>query len=256
MTPEQTDATETQEADPDAEAAVGVEEPAPDPVRLARHPHVVALTRQVQGLLADQHRVLVGLAGLPGAGKSEVADVLVSRLRVLGVPAASVPMSGFRLDQREVLRLGRASRYGAPDTFDVGGYVALLRRLRAGDESVVLAPRYDHDLQQPVGSALPVVPAVRVVVTVGSYLLLRHDDLGRPAVDDMTMPGWNRVRDQLDTCWYVETDPSLRAERLAARRAARGRPEATTGWVMGDDDVDARLVEGTRSRADGVVDWG
>ena len=211
------------------------------------HPAVRALAQQVKTVLADRHRVVVGLAGPPGTGKSTVAAALVARLRVLGTPTALVPMDGFHMDQRELVRLGRAERKGAPDTFDVGGYLALLRRLRAADEPVVLAPRFDRDLEQSVGSALPVPSAVRVVVTEGNYLLLRAADLGRPASDDVSMTAWKKVRDHLDACWFVDVDPEVRTERLVARHVAHGRsPEAAREWVMRNDEVNARLVDSTR----------
>ena len=220
------------------------------------HPAVLALASQVKRVLGDRRRVVVGLAGPPGTGKSTVAAALVTRMRVLGTPTALVPMDGFHLDQRELERLGRADRKGAPDTFDVAGYVALLRRLRAADEPVVLAPRFDRDLEQSIGSALPVTPATRVVLTEGNYLLLRHADLPRPLSEDPSMAGWDQVEEHLDACWFVDVDPAVRVERLVARHVAHGRsPEAALEWVLRNDEVNARLVDGTRSRADGVVPW-
>lgn len=229
----------------------------PVPVDPTRHPDIVALVSRTKSLLADRHRVLVGLTGPSGAGKTMVAEAFVSRLRVLGTSAVVVPMDGFHLDQREIVRLGRAGRDWAPDTIDVGGYVSLLERLRAADEPVVLAPRFDHELRQPIGSALPVLPAVRVVVTVGEYLLVRHSDLGRPASDAVNMTAWNRVRGLLDTCWFVAADEAARGERLLARYLAHGLdPEAAASRIAGTDEAYAPLVQATRSRADGVVAWG
>ena len=81
-------------------------------------------------------RRVIGLAGCPGSGKSTLAAGLAA-----AEPDTSivVPMDGFHLAQRELDRLGRADRKGAPDTFDVDGYVALLERLRSTPDRTVLA---------------------------------------------------------------------------------------------------------------------
>src|SRR5512143_2779993 len=70
------------------------------------------------------HRVLVGIVGAPGAGKSTLAEALAAELApelatVWGPQAAvSVPMDGFHLSNVELHRLGLAARKGAPETFD------------------------------------------------------------------------------------------------------------------------------------------
>ncbi len=87
-------------------------------------------------------RRILGLAGPPGAGKSTLAARLVDRL---GGLAVLVPMDGFHLAQAELVRLGRADRKSAPDTFDAAGYTALLARLRAPEPgTTVYAPAFDR----------------------------------------------------------------------------------------------------------------
>lgn len=218
---------------------------------------VHVLADEVGELLAGRPRVMVGLAGAPGTGKSTVAAALVDRLRARGISTALVPMDGFHLDQVELERLGRARRKGAPDTFDVVGLVALLRRLRAATEPVTYAPRFDRHLEQSIGSAVAVTATTQVVVTEGNYLLLDADDLPGPVGDDDPMRAWSQVRGLLDRCWFVDTDDAVRVERLVARHVAHGRsPESALAWVLDNDEVNAALVAGTRHRADAVVAWG
>src|SRR3546814_20164854 len=68
-------------------------------------------------------------------------------VRKLGSRCSIVEMDGFHLANRELDRLGRHERKGAPDTFDVDGYAALLRRLRAST-STVYAPVFDREFAE------------------------------------------------------------------------------------------------------------
>jgi pantothenate kinase len=183
-------------------------------------------------------RRIVGLAGCPGAGKS----MLASRLAAAhGGSAVVVPMDGFHLSQRQLDALGRAHRKGAPDTFDVDGYVTLLTRLRQQAGGTVFAPAFDRHLEEPIAGAIAVEPHHALVVTEGNYLLHDRD-------------GWERVRPLLDECWYVEVDDALRISELVARHVEHGRTErAAEAWVREVDEVNARLVRGTRVRADRIV---
>src|SRR4029079_1086164 len=93
----------------------------------------------IRGQLAQSDgRIVVGRAGPPAAGKSTLATALGTALRrELGAAAAvAVPMDGFHLSNVELRRLGLSDRKGAPATFDVHGFVHLLRRIRTADELV------------------------------------------------------------------------------------------------------------------------
>jgi len=197
------------------------------------------LLRRLEAVLATRSRVLLGIAGKPGAGKSTLSAQVAA---ALGGAAVVVPMDGFHLAQSELERLGRADRKGAPDTFDAAGYVALLRRLRAAEPGVtVYAPEYRRDLRNGVAGAIAVPPDVPLVVTEGNYLLLTTD-------------GFAPVADLLDEVWFVAPDDAVRLERLVARHVRFGKtPEAAQAWARGSDERNAALVAASAHRADLVV---
>lgn len=192
-----------------------------------------ALAR-IEALRQGKRRTLIGLAGCPGAGKSTVAAELVD---ALGPAAALVPMDGFHLADAELVRRGWRDRKGAPHTFDVFGYVALLRRLRTEVDHPVYAPRFDRSIEDSIAGGICVEPSVEVVVTEGNYLLADHS-------------GWEHVAPLLDECWYVDLADDVRIERLIARHVAHGRtPEAAAEWVHRSDEANAHLIAATAHRA-------
>ena len=80
--------------------------------------------------LADStnSRIIIGIVGKPGAGKSTLSSHLLKHL-----PKDStslVPMDGYHLSNLQLANLGRADRKGAPDTFDAIGFAEILERVK------------------------------------------------------------------------------------------------------------------------------
>ncbi|MEV6520933.1 nucleoside/nucleotide kinase family protein [Longispora sp. NPDC051575] len=219
------------------------------------HATVGELVDRARRLAATGGRRLLGVTGPPGAGKSTLAEALVTALTPAPGPdhpegpgtgeappgAVLVPMDGFHLADIELARLGRRDRKGAPDTFDGAGFVALLRRVRADTGDVVYAPAFDRTLEEPVAGSIPVRPGTALVVTEGNYLLVDEDP-------------WSAVRGLLDEVWYLDVDEGVRLDRLVGRHVAFGKSRAAArDWAHGSDGRNAAVVAATRVRADVVV---
>jgi pantothenate kinase len=191
-------------------------------------------------------RRIIGIAGCPGAGKSTLAAGLVAEQPDTHV---LLPMDGFHLADEQLRRLGRADRKGAPDTFDVDGYVALLERVAGacgtdgtdGTDGTVYAPRFDRRIEASIANAIAIEPRHTTVITEGNYLL--HD-----------AGGWERVRPLLDECWYVDCNYATRIVRLITRHIGHGRSalQAAT-WIRSVDEPNARLIRVKMNTADVII---
>jgi pantothenate kinase len=206
---------------------------------------VASLAARVRERAAGARRLVVGVCGAPGAGKSTLAALLVQELnREASGTAVLVPMDGFHLAASVIAADERATRRGAPDTFDPDGYAALLGRLRALVDDMVYAPEYRRQIEDPVAGAIAVPRSCRVVVTEGNYLL--HPN-----------PEWQRVRSQLDEVWFLQApDEDLRVKRLIERHERFGKtPDHARAHVLGSDERNASLVATHSARADLVLRW-
>ncbi|MBL1068771.1 nucleoside/nucleotide kinase family protein [Streptomyces sp. 7-21] len=199
---------------------------------------VAGLAAQAAELIPRRGRAVLGLAGPPGAGKSTLARRLVAEL---GEAAAYVPLDGFHLSNAQLDRLGLRSRKGSEPSFDVWGYVALLRRLRQETAEEVYVPDFDRVLDEPVAARHRVAPGARLVVTEGNYLAL-------------DAPGWREARALMARVWYVDAPEEVRDARLMRRHTGHGRDTAAArAWIDGNDRPNAELVATSRGRCDRVL---
>lgn len=207
----------------------------PEAARDVTFDHLLELAAS---LAATGSRKILGITGAPGAGKSDLAARLASALAPGTV--VCVPMDGFHLSNGILQARGTRNRKGAIDTFDDGGYAALLQRLRrqqAGD-GTIYAPIFRRDVEESIGSALPVDAGVPLLITEGNYLL---QDSG----------AWPLARQAMDETWYLGTDDELRRERLLRRHVVFGKTaEEARIWTSGSDEENAALIAASAFRAD------
>lgn len=185
-----------------------------------------------------QDRVIIGIVGCPGSGKSTLTTALIANLASTGLAAVSVPMDGFHLADVELRRLSALDRKGAIDTIDGHGYMATLRRIREQNDEIVYAPAFERDLEQPLAGAIAVPRDVPVVLTEGNYLL------------DQTPP-WRGVKELVDEVWFVHVADLLRQQRLIRRHVGFGKsPVDAREWVIGVDEINAKRVTAQKGHAD------
>jgi pantothenate kinase len=192
-------------------------------------------------------RYLLGIVGPPGGGKSQTSEALRDALVARdGVDSWQiVQMDGFHLSNEMLIKLHRRDRKGAPDTFDVDGFVALLDRIRADElNGTIFAPKFHRELEEAVAGSVPIYSHTRGIIIEGLYLLLMTN-------------GWGRVASRLDECWFVDApDNDERTRRLVERATTTYGEPGGERWVESVDQPNVRLVIGSMPRGVTMITTG
>ena len=155
----------------------------------------VAASLRVKELLnSSGQRILIGIVGKPGAGKSTLSSFIVNELQSHEITV--VPMDGYHLSNAVLQQLGRAERKGAPDTFDAAGFAALLKRIRSENSADIYYPIFDRSIEESIAAQGVVTSGTKVVIVEGNYLL--HDQ-----------GAWKEVGQLLDETWFIDIDDEL-----------------------------------------------
>jgi pantothenate kinase len=133
--------------------------------------HPGDLAHRILERAQNKARFIVAIAGPPGAGKSTLADQLGQAIRDRGETAEILPMDGFHMDNGVLRQKGLLTRKGAPETFDVRGFIDVVRAVGAA-EVEVLVPVFDRSKELAVAAARAIPPTTRFILVEGNYLLL------------------------------------------------------------------------------------
>lgn len=163
-------------------------------------------------------RSLIAISGPPAGGKSTLSEALAAALndRVPG-SAFVVGQDAFHYDNAILEQRGQLARKGAPHTFDVAGFSALLDRLTAHPAMDVAVPVFDREIEASRNAATIVPASARWIIVEGNYLLLATPpwkDLGTRFDLTLSLEVPDQVlRQRLQDRWS-NLDPAIAAEKI------------------------------------------
>lgn len=178
---------------------------------------------------------LLGIAGIPGSGKTTLCEVL----RQARPDCQVVPMDGYHLP-RSLLDAEGLRRRGAPFTFDSLAFRRDIQRLK--HDRAGLFPTFDHAEKDPRPDRIRIDPATPLVIVEGIYVLM-HD--------------W-QLEPLFDLRIFVDCDLDEATERLTRRHVETGISQTLAearDRAVSNDRVNAMeiLADGCRERADLVL---
>ncbi|TDR56291.1 pantothenate kinase [Halomonas ventosae] len=193
---------------------------------------LVEVTRRILAAAEGRQRLLVALAGPPGAGKSYRSEQLLQAIDdALPGQGVVVPMDGYHFDNA-VLGEALLPVKGAPHTFDAEGLRVDLERIRRADAAVAV-PVFDRPLDLARAGGRLVTREHRIVIVEGNYLLLDQEP-------------WRALHGLFDLSVMLEVDDATLEQRLIERWLAMGRDaEAARRKALDKDMPNARLIQTT-----------
>ena len=200
---------------------------------------VVQIYNELLSVDRKNERILVGISGAPGAGKSTLSQALSTKLNKSEHVAAVIPMDGYHLDDSLLEDLGLLKRKGAPETFDFAGFKHLLLRIKNEDE--VVYPVFDREREISIAGAGILKKNIRIVIVEGNYLLFDEEP-------------WSCLSKLWDYSVFLDVELKVLEQRLIDRWLDHGfsRAEAQQK-ALGNDIQNSKRVIASRIQADRII---
>ena len=169
-----------------------------------------------------KHRYFIALSGPPASGKSTISEKLVNDLTSKGYNSSILQMDGFHYDNKILKQKSLLLKKGAPETFDVMGFLNFLSRLQNEDE--VAIPIFDRSLELSRSSAVIISKEIRVIIVEGNYILFK------------THP-WRELHKFFNATIMISTKYEILEKRLIERWKSFNIPEEEIKQKVFENDL-------------------
>lgn len=195
---------------------------------------------------AKKTRVVVGIAGPTGAGKSVVAILFKELSKQASLPfiVEAITIDAYHYPNQFLLSHFSAGEplkqvKGRFDTYNPAALAGDLRAFSSGQS--VSFPAYSRKLHDPVQNAIQVEARNVLLIVEGLWLL--YDQAG-----------WEEIRPLLDYSIFIDADPARAREPVLKRHVQGGRTlEDAERHYESVDAKNAELVLATKPRANKVI---
>ncbi len=182
------------------------------------YPELASLIEQIK---TNNNIYLIGVAGIPGAGKSTLSAEYLQKI----IPNSTVlPMDGYHLYRKDLDENGHRFR-GAAFTFDSKKFkhdLEELKKNRCGS-----FPSFDHAKKDPLEDDIKIDKDVKCVIVEGLYLFLEE---------------WG-LQKLFDAKIFITCDVDLAMKRVAERHLKCGIVDNIEDGFKRANDNDRKNAE-------------
>lgn len=169
-------------------------------------------------------RVIIGIGGFPGSGKTTLSKLLVRNINNLngGNVSAHLPMDGFHFSNQKLNDNGWQEKKGDVITYDVTRFSEKLNEFIENPNSNLFAPDYIREIHNVVEDKIEIDRNVRILITEGIYVGYSGGD-------------WIKVKNLLNMLFFLDEDLERCVDNIIARNMEVDRRESVIKRKLNND---------------------